>query len=372
MSRRLVVLVLIKGLGIGGAEKLIASSAPLWDRRAYDYHVAYVLPWKDQLVPELEEAGVPVHLLGQNMGQRRMGVSPSVVRRLRQLVRHLGADLVHAHLPSMGVLARLVSPVPVVYTEHNLADSYRWPTRLLNFLTYRRNTVALAVSEAVAESVRRYPGPSPMVIPNGVAVSVPPEGAGAARAELGLGPEEPLVVHVGNIRPLKGHQTLVAAAGLLAELYPQATIVSIGGEKHPGDLAALHQEVARAGLGGRLRFLGRRYDALSFVAAADVFVNPAQVEGLPVAVLEAMALERPVVATRVGGVPSVVRDGETGLLCDPDDPAALAVGMARLLEDGELAKRLGAAGRALVEGRHGLEAMVRTVEGHYHRVLAAR
>ena len=358
------ILVLIKGLGIGGAEKLISDGARFWDRERFRYQVAYALPWKNQLVDELEEAGVEVHLLG---GQR--GLTPALVPRLRRLIRDRDIDLVHAHLPTMGILARLASPVPVVYTEHNMVDSYRPTTRILNRLTYGRNRAVIAVSEAVAGSVASWPGPPPLVIPNGVACRVSEEETRTARSELGLSLDEPLVVHVGNIRPGKGHDILVDATAELVRTHPEVTVVSIGGEKHPGDLERIRNLAAAAGVGERLRFLGRRADALAFVGAADVFVNPSTVEGLPVAVLEAMALGRPVVAAAAGGVPGIVKDGETGLLIPPGDPAALAEGLRRVLDEPSQAQRLAKAAQVMVETEYGLEPMVRATEEVYRRVL---
>lgn len=360
------VLVVVKGLGVGGAEKLIAEGAAFWDRHRFRYHVAYVLPWKDQLVPPLTNLGIPVHLLGG-------GSDPDfgAARRLRRLVEEIDADLVHAHLPAAGVMARLVSPVPVVYTEHNLAHSYRWPMRLANFSTYWRNRAVIAVSKAVASSLRGYPGPQPLIIPNGVSVSAASHDPAVVRTELAIGAQQPLVVHVGNIRPHKGHATLVAAAEHLWKTRPDAVIVSIGGEKNPGDLVSLQKETRARGL-DNLRFLGRRDDALAFISAADVFVNPADVEGLPVAVLEAMALGTPVVATRVGGVPSVVLDGETGLLCPAGDPGELAARVVTLLSDPQRASRLAEAARQLVERDYSLGSMVSQVEGVYDEVLRGK
>lgn len=358
------VLVLIKGLGIGGAEKLISEGARFWDRDTFDYEVAYVLPWKDNLVPDLEGLGIPVHLIGSDRG-----LTPATMMRLRRLIRDNDIGLVHAHLPTMGIISRLVSPVPVVYTEHNMAESYRSLTRTANRLTYRMNDGTMAVSAAVAGSVSEWTGPPVQVIPNGVAVSVD-DGAGKAREEMGLRPDDPLVAHVGNIRPGKGHDTLVAAAVTIREALPAATMVSIGGEKYPGDLERVRQDALDSGVADTLSFLGRRPDALDFVAAANVFVNPSSVEGLPVAILEAMALGTPVVATAAGGVPGLVEDEETGLLVQPEDPVALAKGVIRILEDGELASRLGKAGQELVESDYGLEPMVRATEDVYRQVLS--
>lgn len=363
-DHRPVVMVLIKGLGLGGAEKLISEGARYWNRSAFDYRVAYVLPWKDQLVRDLEALEVPVECLG---GQR--GLTPPVAWRLRRIIRDSGANLIHAHLPTAGILARIVSSVPVIYTEHNLAHSYRWATRVANRLTYRRNRVVTAVSEAVAATVAGYPGPEVEVVPNGVAVAVDHEASSRARDELGLGPRDPLVVHTGNIRPGKGHDLLVEATATLVELRPEVTVVSIGGEKFPGSLERLRRTASDRGLDGRLRFLGRRPDALAFMAAADVYLNPAEIEGLPVTILEAMALGRPVVATAAGGVPSVVKHEETGLLVEPGDAAGLAVALERLLADRPLAQELAAAGADVVARDYGLEPMIRAFESIYRRLL---
>jgi glycosyltransferase involved in cell wall biosynthesis len=355
------VLVLVWGLGIGGAEKLISEGARHFDRTSFDYHVAYVLPWKDQLVGEIEAAGIPVSCIGGHKG--RLGAA---VLNLRRLARQTPFDLIHAHLPSAGAAARLANVAPVVYTEHNLVGSYRRAVRELNRRTYVRNRTVIAVSEPVAESLAGYPGPAPQVIPNGVTVTVTDAEVEAVKDELGLEPGEKLAVHVGNIRPHKGHRTLIDAAAVVASR-GDVRFVSIGGEKLDGDLTRV-REMARAAH-APVTFLGRRPDALAFIAAADVLVNPSDVEGLPVVILEAMALGTPVVATAVGGVPSVIVDGTTGRLVEPGDPVALASAVRHVLEDTDGSKRLADAARRKVEADHGLAAMVAAVEDVYRSVL---
>lgn len=361
---RPVVTVLVKGLGIGGAEKLISEGARYWSRDAFDYRVAYILPWKNQLVDELTELDVPVTCIGSSRG-----MTPGSMPRLRRLVRAPGPGLIHAHLPWAAILARVVSPKPVVYTEHNLPSAYRYPTRLANRLTYWRNHAVTAVSPAVAARVRRYPGPRVEVVPNGVSVAVSDSSANEVRRELGLTPSQPLVVHVGNIRPGKGHEVLVRTSAALAQTRSDVTVVSVGGEKYPGGLERLKSHVAQQGLNGTLRFIGPRRDALSFIAAADVYVNPADVEGLPVTILEAMALGRPVVATSVGGVASLIQNGANGFLIPPGSPAALAEAITALLDDPATRRRVGAAGAATVAANYNLESMVRAFEDIYRRVL---
>jgi glycosyltransferase involved in cell wall biosynthesis len=227
----------------------------------------------------------------------------------------------------------------------------------------------IAVSKAVAEGLAGFPDPAPRVIANGVGFTVDPDEVAAARKELGGGDGTRLVVHVGNIRPHKGHENLVAAVGHLAT--PDVLIVSVGGEKHAGDLDRVRASARAAGVADRVRFLGMRPDARAVLAAADVVVNPSDVEGLPLAVLEALSLAKPVVATSVGGVPSVVLDGVTGLLVPRGDPAALAAGIDEALAS-PAAAGWGEAGAALVAEHHGIEAMVRGYEAVYDEVLARR
>jgi glycosyltransferase involved in cell wall biosynthesis len=358
------VLVVIKGLGLGGAEKLLSEASRLWDGKRFDYRVAYMIPWKDQLVASLEGNGVDVTCLDW---ERPPGLG--AVRRLRALIGDWEPHLIHSHLPAAGIFARLALPASThVYTEHNLVDSYRQPTRWLNNATYRRNRAIIAVSDAVAESIDGYPGPTPRVIPNGVSVTVTAEQMSRARAEAGARNGERLVVHVGNIRPHKGHHTLIEATKLLVGDWPDAIVVSIGGEKHPGDLERVRSAARQAGIEDNLRFLGRRDDARAFLAAADVVVNPADMEGLPVFLLEAMALHRPVVATAVGGVPSVVRHEVTGLLVPPGEPRELAAAISRALES-SAASEWGREAARLVDRDFGLDRMVNAYEALYTEVL---
>ena len=355
--------MLIKGLGIGGAERLISEGSRLWSTDEFEYRVAYVLPWKDQLVPDLAANGISTVCIGGGRWSLKASVG------FRNLIRSRHPALVHAHLPTTGILARLMPSPPVIYTEHNLAGSYRPASRVLNRLTYGRNREVIAVSDAVAESIAGYPGPHPHVIPNGVVVTASDETRRRVREELEIESDRPLVVHVGNIRPWKGHTNLIKAARLLREANPEIVVVSIGGEKHPGDLARVRRESDEEGAGDILRFMGRRSDAVDFIASADVFVNPSDVEGLPLVVLEAMMAGTPVVATAAGGVPTVLRDGETGRLIPVGRPQALAAAVIDLMTDTEGAKEMADRAQSLVETNFGLERMVTAHEDLYSRML---
>jgi glycosyltransferase involved in cell wall biosynthesis len=358
------VLVLIKGLGMGGAETLVADAAPVWDRDSFEYRVAFLLPWKDQLAGSIIDNGVPV----TNLRWKGPG-SLGAINRLRDLCADFRPNIVHSHLPAAGVIARLGIPkTRHVYTEHNIVGFYREPTRTLNRLTYGRNEAVIAVSEAVAESMSTYPGPRPTVVPNGISVAVTEQERDAVRSQLGIGPEDRLVVHVGNIRPHKGHKNLIAATAKLQDLNPAAVVISVGGEKHEGDLARLRLEADKRGLSDRIRFMGRREDARAFLSAADVVVNPSDVEGLPLVLLEAMALGRPVVATDVGGVGSIVKNGVTGLLVPPGDAGLLAQAIQHALTS-PLANEWAEAASRLIGEKHSLEGMVDSYEKLYRKII---
>lgn len=357
------VLVLIKGLGIGGAERLISEGSEHWNRERFEYRVAYFLPWKDQLVGHLRSNGVVVDCIGSEKG-----LGPKAYGMLRSLISRWEPDIIHTHLPTAGIMARLATSRPVVHTEHNLVGSYRQPTRSVNRLSYRRNAAVIAVSDAVAESLHGYPGPTPRVIANGVSVAVEASSIEAVRSELDLEQGRPLVVHVGNIRPHKGHENLIAATADIVTTRPDVLVVSVGSEKNDGDLERVRSSADTAGLSSHIRFMGRREDAVSFLAAADAVVNPADFEGLPLAILEALALGKPVVATAVGGVPGVIVDRETGLLVPPRDPAALAKGVIEALESPD-ASRWGHAGSELVKAQYGIARMIHDYEQVYEELI---
>jgi glycosyltransferase involved in cell wall biosynthesis len=198
------------------------------------------------------------------------------------------------------------------------------------------------------------------VIPNAVDV------AGAPRVEPGRR-ERPLIVAVGRLKAPKDFLTLVRALGRLEPASFEAVIVGEG-----PDRPLLEDEIRGLGLTDRVRLAGERHDIPELLAASDIFALASSSEGMPVSVLEAMAAGLPVVASRVGGLPEQVVHGETGVLAAPGDPEDLAEALARLVADGELRRRLGAAGRARAEQSFDLEPFRRAHLELYSRELARR
>lgn len=369
MTERARVLLLIKGLGVGGAERLLEASLPYLDRTRFEYQAAYLLPWKTALVPAFEAVGVPVH----NLGMRVAG-DPRTLRRLVELLRREQIDLVHAHLPVAGIWGRIAARVAgvrhVVYTEHNVPQRYAMPTRVLNQRTYRMNEVVIAVSDEVRRAIEGYANgrPSIVTVQNAVdadALAAVPVDRDAVRREFGFSPDTLLVTTVGNMTPKKGHTHLLAAAVRVLAVHAGARFLLVG----LGPLAdRLQAEASRLGLEGRFVFAGFRRDAVRLVAASDVFVLSSIHEGLPIALLEAMALGKPSVVTRVGGVPEAT-DETSSVLVRAEDPEALADGISALLASPELRTRMGAEARLKSRARYGVPQMVRAIEQVYSGLL---
>lgn len=207
---------------------------------------------------------------------------------------------------------------------------------------YAAAHAVVANSQAAAAQLRREGVPSRKihVIPNGIDL-----GAFAHRTPKPAA-AGPRIITVANLRPEKGHDTLLAAAARVAQVRPDAEWSIVG----DGPLrTTLEQAVAARGLDGRVRFLGERRDVPALLAASDIFVLPSRWEASPNALIEAMAAGLPVVATRVGGIPELVDDGATGMLVESGDDAALSSAILALLEPDGRADAIGCAARASVE-----------------------
>ena len=329
------VLHLIKGLGPGGAERLLVSFAEVADPAVATHEVAYLLPVKQHLVPELDRLGVRTHLLA---GSRGLG-DPRWPLRLRRLAR--GFDVVHLHSPAVAAMARpllrtLRRAPALVSTEHNVWSGHSWPTRLANAVTLPFDHERLAVSQQVVDSSWRPWRAKTRVLVHGIPAArlrVDPAERTAARREQGWREDDVVVVVVANLRAQKDYPTLFRAAAAAIAAEPRLRFVSIG----QGPLeAALRAELARHGLGERFVMLGYHPDPRSVLAGADVFTLTSRDEGLSIALLEAMASGLPPVVTAVGGIPTVVTHERDALVVAPGAPQQLADAYVRLAREPEL------------------------------------
>jgi glycosyltransferase involved in cell wall biosynthesis len=320
------VLWLIKGLGPGGAEQLLVNHAAVRDRERFDIEAAYLVPWKNHLVPRLEEAGVPVVCLD---GAREW--DPRWAIRLRRNLVTRPVDVVHVHSPYVaGITRLLVRSLPrsarpaLVYTEHNRWPRHSRPTRAMNRLTLPLDDHDLAVSADVRATMRSSSQSRVEVLEHGVEVDdvhAMLRHRDDVRSELGLHADEVVFGTVANFRREKAYEVMLEAARLALRSDLPLRFVAVGQGPLEDEMRALH---ARLGLGDRFELLGYRDDAVRVMTAFDVFTLSSRHEGLPVSLMDALALGLPVVATRAGGLPDAVTDGVEAVLVPIDDPVALA------------------------------------------------
>lgn len=293
------------------------------------------------------------------------------LQRIRAILVRRGAEIVHSHEFTMAVYGRTASwgaRRPHVITMHG-GTAFAVAARRRRALGWamRRSEARVAVSSSTADFLAekcRVARDSIDVIANGV--DVPVGDRRRVRAELGLAADQILIVAVGNLYPVKGHRTLVeAAAGLPASSPPWTIAIAGRGEEE----APLRQLIAASGLEERVRLLGLRTDVADLLAAADLFVMPSISEGLPLALLEAMSAGLPVVASAVGGIPTVVVDGATGVLVPPGDPTALTVALQAVLGSADVRRRLGARAAEEIPRRFGVDSMTAAYLEVYRRAL---
>ena len=333
-SRRIRVLWLVKGLGPGGAERLLVAAAGAHDRDRFDISCAYLLPWKSQLVAELEARGVATTCL-----EVRDERDVRWAARLRRQLIAAPVDLLHAHSPYPAGIGRVVCrTVPArvrprtIYTLHNTWGSFARPSRVLNGWTMGGDVADLAVSDLVRSTLPSRLASRTEVLVHGIdldAVRALADRKGARR-EFGLEPNEIVFGTVANLRTQKDYPNLLAAARLLADRGVRLRILAVGQGPLEAEIRAEH---ARLDLASVVTLVGERHDAIRVMSGCDGFVLASSNEGLPVALMEALALGLPIVATAVGGVPEIVTPDENGILVPARDPAALADALAALAAD---------------------------------------
>ena len=352
---RASVLHVIKGLGPGGAERLLVAFLGAADREAFRHAVVYLLDTKRHLAEAIEATGAEVvPLRVDSVRDLRW------LYRIGRVIREVGPDIIHVHSPVPAAAVRVLSLLlslrrgdrpTIVSTEHNTWRSYRLPTRLANALTYPVDVHHFAVSREVRNSVWRRWRPDTEILIHGVdlpALRARRDEGRRVRAELDLDDTAIVVVTVANYRVDKDYPTLLAAAAAASAKRDDIVFVVIGQGPLEREVRA---EAERLHLSTeQLRLLGFRADAVDVIAAGDIFLLASAQEGLPVALMEALVLGKPVVSTAVGGIPDAVEHGVQGLLVPRSRPDLLAAGVVELAGDpvrrqamGEAARRRGQA-----------------------------
>jgi glycosyltransferase involved in cell wall biosynthesis len=310
-------------------------------------------------------------------------VSPRLDGRAFAAVRRLLASrrpaLVHSHMAKAGTIARVAAPTVrprprIVHTFHgHVLDGYFSPAVQAAFRAAERSLARVtdaivAVSEEVRDELLELRIGRPeqfYVIPVGLdldALTGVASPSGTLRSTLGLDEATPLVGAVGRLVPIKDHETLLGALTSI----PEAHLAVVG----DGELRSKLEARARErGLAERVHFTGWVDDMPAVLSDLDVVALTSRNEGTPLSLIEAGAAARPVVATDVGGVRSIVEHGETGMLCEPGAPEQVALRLGELLGSPALRNRLGAAARARVTARFGQDRLLSDMRALYADLL---
>jgi glycosyltransferase involved in cell wall biosynthesis len=342
-----------------------------------EFSVIVTAPADGPFFARFQSLGIEVVALPLNQ------LRPWTVVAVARLVREREVQVIHSHGKGPGLYGRLVgwwTGVPAVHTYHGIHYSkylpglrqlYLWLERRLSRLGH----ALIHVSESQAREASRLALAEPSrshVVVNGIdakEVRALAERAPLSRQALGLSAEARVLGCLTRFDDVKGLDILVEALRLLADRYPALALVLAGSGRREPDLREL---AAGAGLTGRVCFTGPMPDAPCLFPALDIYVSASRAEGLPLAILEAMACGLPVVATRVTGHVDVVVDGVTGFLTRPEDPEDLARRVARLLDDPALRERMGRAGVERVDAHFSLDTMVARLAALYRQVATAR
>ncbi|MFF0051728.1 glycosyltransferase [Streptomyces sp. NPDC005498] len=317
----------IKTLDVGGAEVLLVERLRRSPRTDRDYTVVFLDASTDELVDALRDCGVSLVDLR------------SCPRRLRYLwlvrtVRRLAPDVVNVHSPLPAAVLRpalrLMRLRPALVSTVHYVRCHPL-TMLLTQATHHLDDLTVAVSPQVAASRSVRGARLVRTRIHGVDVAAQrgwAQRADQLREQFGIPADAFLLAFVANFRPVKNHTLLVEAAALVLERRPDALFVLAG----DGPLREqVLTDIRRRGLQDRIRYLGRVPQAGRLVAAADALVLASHYEALPVVVMEALASGVPVVATEVGGIPDLVRDGDNGILVQPGSPQRLTEAILRIM-----------------------------------------
>ena len=368
------IALVVDRLAPGGKERVVSHLGTEFARAG---HRPMVVCMRDRgrFGDQLAAEGIPVAAVGSDRPRDLRGLL-----RLAGIFRRFAPEVVNVHdrssLPYAVAANRLAGGAPVILSCHGLLLGPGRRAPLAQRLAARGVRAATAVSRTVAREYRRLLGlgGAVTVIDNGIPIDAPqPDLRREVRDELGADDETFLFLAVGNVKPEKGYDVLLDAIDLLARRGSgrKFSLAVAGAFVDLPCRARLDEQIARLGLQDTVRMLGLRDDASALYSAADALVLPSRTEGLSMALLEAMCMSLPVVASAVGGVPGVLAGAGAGILVASEDPADLARGMGELLTDRPRCKSLGQRGRALVHRRFNAARMARDYLAVYDRAVAS-
>ena len=354
---------------------LLPETLEAHNRTQFVFGFAYFLPWKNQVALILKEKNAEVHCFP---------ASNNILlflkfRFISSFLKKWRADILHCHLPWAGLVGRIagkLAGIPVVYTEHNKQERYHGITRWLNKITFSWQQAVIAVSNEVADSIRINIGNKTKVytIVNGVNTKTfirNPEDGKRIREGLGIPVHAKVIGLVAVLRVQKRINLWLETAAEIVVQIPDARFIMVG--DGPCRLAA-EEKIKQLRLENHVYMVGLQTETRPYYSAFDLFFMSSEFEGLPVAMLEAMSMECPIVSTTAGGIGEVVRGGVEGLLFPiTSDAVTLASGCVEVLKDTSKEREFATNARQRVmttfsigQMANGIEAVYRDLMNNHH------
>lgn len=364
---KISILEIIGDSSLAGAPRHLLSILENLDVDKFELHC--VCP-PGPLAGEIRKLRRRIDLEVINMDSR---LDLDAIRRIRREIKLVDLAIIHVHGTRAGVLGRLASigfNRPVIYTEHLWTKQYKLQNRFLNFLHYCANsfldiftTLNIAVSEAVREfivssGISRYE--KVKVIYNGIEIT-------KNKANIFQSEQEFLIATIGSLNKQKGMQYLIAALPKIIKEFPGIRLEIIGDGEYRRHL---QNEVKKLKLKNYVKFTGFVPDPVKYLTRFDLYVQPSLSESFGLAMVQAMSVGLPVIATNTGGIPEVITEGKTGFLVKTKDPNALSDAILELLRHPSLAKKMGEMAQKDAKLRFDIKDMITELEQTYENVLA--
>lgn len=323
----------------GGAEIMCENLTYALKNAGQEVFAVSLYAERTPIARRMEEAGIRIVYL-----DKKLGLDLSMVPKLAAIIRRERPDVVHTHLDVIKyatMSARLAGVKNCVHTVHSLADreAEGRMQKIINGFYFRKAwSVPVTLTPEVQSSVAEFYGLPPAHVPviyNGIDLS-----RCVLKTSYETG-ETVTILHIGRFDVPKNHAGLLEAFRLLLKTHPECRLRLVG----DGDLRADMEALAREkGIADAVEFCGMQSNVYPYLHDADIFVLPSIYEGNPMTIIEAMGTGLPIAASRVGGIPDMIADGESGILVEPE-PQSICEGLTRLVEDKSLRQRLGETAR---------------------------
>jgi len=371
MDKKTKILYLITGLHVGGAEMVLYRLLKKLNREKYEPVVVSIIPIVG-IGERIEEEGIKILSLNA-----KFKCNPLIIWRVISIIKKEKPQILHSFLFHANFLGRVIGKlrnVPIIISS--IHSEYfggilrekllKWTDRFCNITTIVSKGAAERMIDLKVVSKNKL-----KVIYNGIDLENFPfrklEARTKIRKELNIEENKKILISVGRLHEAKGCPYLIKAMKILKEKYPHILLIVLG-EGPEGK--KIEEQIKELKLEKNILLLGQKENISEYLNASDVFVMPSLWEGLPIALLEAMACGLPVVATRVGGVPEVVEDGKSSFLVELKNPRGLAEKIIKTLEmSEEERKKMGEHGRKIVEKKFSIEQMVKEYENLYQELL---